>query len=112
MKAIALVVLAAACASKAPAVEKPAEAEPKPAAQAAAPAGAEVSPGIDVQGIDRSVQPGDDFFKFANGTWIKNTEIPADRGSYGTGEILLELTAKRTADLIAEVSKDPAAAGG
>jgi putative endopeptidase len=90
MKAIAAVALAAACASKAPDMEK----------------SADIAPGIDLQGIDRSVAPGDDFFKFANGTWIKTTEIPADRGSFGTGEALGELTAQRTADLIAEVSKD------
>jgi putative endopeptidase len=91
MKATALLLLAAACASKAPAIEKPNEKEP----------------GIDLQGIDRSVAPGDDFFKFANGTWLKNTEIPSDRGSWGTGELLIELTATRTADLIAGVSKNP-----
>src|SRR3954468_9666378 len=105
MKAAAIVLLAAACAgsSKTPAAET-ARPEPKPAPEAKAEA---AKPGIDLQGIDRSVKPGDDFFLFANGTWVKNTEIPPDRSSYGTGAVLVELTAKRTADLIAEVSKDP-----
>ena len=35
--------------------------------------------GLDLAGMDRSVQPGDDFFAYANGTWLKQTEIPADR---------------------------------
>jgi putative endopeptidase len=56
--------------------------------------------GIDQAAIDKSVKPGDNFFAFANGTWIKNTEIPADRSSYGTFQVVDDLTEKRTADLI------------
>ena len=41
------------------------------------------SRGIDLAGIDRSVAPGDDFFAYANGTWLKTTEIPADRSAWG-----------------------------
>jgi putative endopeptidase len=67
--------------------------------------------GIDLAGIDRSVAPGDDYFAFANGTWLKTTEIPADRSSWGTGAIVAERTAKRTADLIAEASKETAPPG-
>jgi len=63
--------------------------------------------GLDVEGIDRSIKPGDDFFGFANGAWLKTTEIPADRASYGTGAIVAERTAKRVADLIAEAAAHP-----
>ena len=69
------------------------------------------SSGIDVAGIDPSVAPGDDFFRYANGTWIKNTEIPADRSRYGAGSALEELTDKRTADLIAELARTRGPAG-
>jgi predicted metalloendopeptidase len=31
--------------------------------------------------------PGNDVFEFTNGGWLKATEIPADRSSYGTGQI-------------------------
>ena len=41
------------------------------------------SVGVDTAGMDRSVAPGDDFFLYANGTWFKDTEIPADRTSLG-----------------------------
>ena len=41
--------------------------------------------GLDTAGMDRSVKPGDDFFDYANGTWLKQTEIPADRSTYGAG---------------------------
>ncbi|HYB66299.1 MAG TPA: M13 family metallopeptidase [Steroidobacteraceae bacterium] len=70
---------------------------------AAAPAGApgsRAAHGIDLAGIDRSVAPGDDFFRYANGTWLRNTEIPADRSTYGTFALLAELNTKRTAELI------------
>ncbi|HET6764085.1 MAG TPA: M13 family metallopeptidase [Longimicrobiaceae bacterium] len=40
--------------------------------------------GIDTTSFDRSVRPQDDFFRFVNGTWMKNTTIPADRSSYGS----------------------------
>ena len=39
------------------------------------------SPGLDVAGMDRSVKPGDNFFEYANGTWLEQTEIPADRSA-------------------------------
>ena len=35
--------------------------------------------GLDLAGIDRSVRPGDDFFAYANGAWLKATQIPPDR---------------------------------
>src|SRR6202023_4168849 len=56
--------------------------------------------GLDLAGIDRSVAPGDDYFHYATGAWLKVTEIPPDRSSYGPGEQLAELTAERTAELV------------
>ena len=64
--------------------------------------------GVDLAGIDRSVAPGDDFFRYANGAWLKVTEIPPDRSSYGPGEQLTELTAERTAELVRNTSVAPA----
>ena len=87
----------------------PHAAQPAPAAVLEAAPSA--SSAIDLAGIDRSVAPGDDFFAWANGSWMKSAEIPADRSSWGVGGILTELTAKRTADLIAEAAKSNAPAG-
>jgi predicted metalloendopeptidase len=61
--------------------------------------------------MDRAVRPGDDFFAFANGTWVKKTPIPADRSSYGIDTQVEEVTAQRTADLIAATAAGQAAAG-
>src|SRR5271170_4313844 len=60
--------------------------------------------GLDLAGMDRAVAPGDDFFAYANGSWLKSHEIPADRGSYGTLAILTERTRKQVADLIQEAA--------
>ena len=64
--------------------------------------------GLDVAAIERSVIPGDDFFRFANGAWLKATEIPPDRSVWGNGAQLVELTSKRTADLIREAAANAA----
>jgi putative endopeptidase len=44
--------------------------------------------GIIKQNMDLSVKPGDDFFTYVNGTWLANTEIPADKSNYGGFSIL------------------------
>src|SRR5271169_4026233 len=56
--------------------------------------------GLDLAGMERSVTPGDDFFRYANGAWLAKTEIPPDRYSFGVDAILEDLTRKRTAELI------------
>ncbi len=52
--------------------------------------GAELRSGIDLEYIDWSVDPGNDFFAFVNGKWLEITEIPADKPSFGSFEILRE----------------------
>jgi putative endopeptidase len=67
--------------------------------------------GIVVANLDRSVRPGDDFYRFANGGWLKRTEIPPDRAEVDVFTKLADLSNKRTADLIEEISKSSPAAG-
>ncbi|HZD94670.1 MAG TPA: M13 family metallopeptidase [Candidatus Sulfotelmatobacter sp.] len=67
--------------------------------------------GIAVTNLDRSVAPGDDFYFYANGTWIKGTEIPPDRSGIGVFSRLSDLTDKRTAALIDEASRSTGAKG-
>ncbi len=61
--------------------------------------------------MDKSVVPGDDFFDFANGGFIKRTEIPPDRPAVGVFSQLSEISNKRTADLIEEMAKAKEPAG-
>jgi putative endopeptidase len=60
--------------------------------------------GVDVDAMDRRIKLGDDFYKYANGTWIAGTEIPADRANWGTGAIVAERTNARVADLIKDAA--------
>ncbi len=56
--------------------------------------------GIDVSAIDKSVKPGDDFFAYANGNWVKRTEIPADRSSIGGFYIADQVREKNSIELV------------
>ena len=67
--------------------------------------------GIVVANMDTSVKPGDDFYEYANGGWIKRTEIPPDRANIGVFTALSDLSNKRTAGLIEEAAKSNAPAG-
>lgn len=57
--------------------------------------------------MDKAAVPGDDFFEFANGTWAKNTPIPADKARYGMFNVLDDLSKERTRTIIDEQAKDP-----
>jgi putative endopeptidase len=63
--------------------------------------------GFDTAGMDNTVLPGDNFYQYANGTWARNTPIPADKSNYGMFTALDDLSKERTRTIIEEVSKDP-----
>ncbi|HVS31829.1 MAG TPA: M13-type metalloendopeptidase [Thermoanaerobaculia bacterium] len=56
--------------------------------------------GVDLEGMDRSVKPGDDFFRYVNGTWVAKTEIPPDRTSFGAFAMLAELSETRVRGIL------------
>ena len=58
--------------------------------------------GFDTEGMDRSVKPGDDFFKYVNGHWAATTQIPADKTGYGSFPILSDLSEVRVRRLQAD----------
>ncbi len=67
--------------------------------------------GIAVANMDRSAVPGDNFYQYANGDWIKRTVIPPDRASVGVFNSLDDLSNKRTAALIEDAGKSNPPAG-
>ncbi len=85
------------------------------AASAAAPVAAAPTPGtelgLDKSGMDPAVRPQDDLFLAMNGAWVKKTEIPADKSSWGTFYQLRELSDQRVKDIIEELASRPQAAG-
>jgi putative endopeptidase len=56
--------------------------------------------GFDVAGMDRTVRPGADFFRFASGNWARSTQIPADRSSFGAFHVLGDLSEARVRQLV------------
>ncbi|MFN7983067.1 MAG: M13 family metallopeptidase [Vicinamibacterales bacterium] len=61
--------------------------------------------GIDLAGMDTSVPPGTDFFRYANGTWDRTTPIPNDRAGWGTGAEIAQRTSLQTRELLEGAAK-------
>jgi len=67
--------------------------------------------GIAVANLDRAIQPGDDFYQYTNGGWLKRTTIPPDRAAVGVFSELADSANKQTVALIEEDAKSKAPAG-
>ena len=67
--------------------------------------------GIQIQNIDKSVVPGDNFYLYANGDWIKRTEIPADRAGIGVFSTLADAANQNTAAIIKQAAESNPAPG-
>jgi predicted metalloendopeptidase len=74
------------------------------AAEAAAPEAP--TSGIALQNIDAGVRPQDDFFTYLNGNWLKTTQIPADKSSWGAFAQLRDDTLQQLRELIDTASAD------
>jgi putative endopeptidase len=68
--------------------------------------------GFDPANFDTSVRPQDDFYQFANGTWLANTPIPADRASFGSFDALREESETALRELLEEAAADRSHAAG
>jgi predicted metalloendopeptidase len=66
---------------------------------------------IDAAGMDRTVPPGDDFFRFANGAWFKAAQIPPDRSSSGIWADLTDEASRNTRGILEAAASGGAAAG-
>src|SRR5437764_12610044 len=56
--------------------------------------------GFDLAGADTKTKPGDDFFRYANGTWIDKTQIPPDKPAYSLRLAMTDLTEQRLHELM------------
>lgn len=59
---------------------------------------------FDKAGMDTTVQPGDNFFQYANGTWIKNSKIPDDQNGWGSFYTLYDENLKKLRTILDETS--------
>ncbi len=64
--------------------------------------------GINVANMDKSIKPGDNFYLYCNGDWIKNTPMPADRARLSVFSALDDIANKNTAAIIEEAAKNGA----
>ncbi len=83
----------------------------KPAQEAPAEEAIVLSSGLDLQYMDTSVKPGDDFFRYMNGKWLDETEIPPDKSNYGGFHVLIDGAAKNVRTIIEESANGDFAQG-
>jgi predicted metalloendopeptidase len=63
--------------------------------------------GINLNFMDKSVKPSDNFFRYVNGTWLDQTDIPADRTRWGSFDELREKTDKDMMLILKEALNNP-----
>ena len=109
LAACAVAALVAGCATAAKPVPTPAPAAAP--APAPAPKPALGSFGVDMSGLDASVKPGDDFFRYAGGTWLKTATMPSDRTRWGSFDILRAQSETDVRAIVDDLAKSPSNPG-
>jgi putative endopeptidase len=84
------------------------------AAGATAPAATVASPrsGVDIGAMDASVRAQDDFFRYTQGKWLKDVEIPSDRPSWGAFQIAQDNVEQQVRTIIEQAAQDKHARSG
>lgn len=67
---------------------------------------------IDPANMDLSVKPGDDFYQYASGTWIKKNPVPAKETRWGSFNELREFNAQAVKGLVETAARDQKAPAG
>jgi len=66
----------------------------------------ETVPALEVQYIDSTVNPGDDFFQYANGGWLKENPVPDDKTRWGVFNVLIEENKDKIKSIIDDAAAD------
>lgn len=61
--------------------------------------------GVELDARNLAIKPGDDFFKYAGGTWYDNFDIPSDKTRYGAFDKLAERSETQIKELVEEISE-------
>lgn len=72
----------------------------------------ETVPAFEVQNMDTTVSPGEDFFSYVNGSWIKNHPIPADKDAFSAFEEIFEKNRENIKTIIETAAQNKSAAPG
>jgi endothelin-converting enzyme/putative endopeptidase len=67
--------------------------------------------GIDTAAMDTTVKPGDDFYRYVNGTWVSTFQMPADKARYGIFDALRDKSEVDVRTLLDELAATERAAG-
>lgn len=67
--------------------------------------------GVNARYIDANVRPQDDFYGYVNGKWLQTTDIPGDKGKYGTFDKLTDDTLDQLRGVVDEIRASTSAAG-
>ncbi|MHA7898990.1 MAG: M13 family metallopeptidase [Henriciella sp.] len=62
--------------------------------------------GLDLYSMDTDTHPGDNFFRYVNGTWLDEFEMPADRTRYGSFTLLREKSEQRVKFIIDDLAAE------
>lgn len=68
--------------------------------------------GVTLSYMDASAKPCQDFYQYANGHWLANNPIPADRSSWGAGSELYEKNQTVLHEILEAAAKDTSAQKG
>ena len=98
---------------EAPAAETPAKEAAEPAAPPAtpAPAAAVAAGPVDLSAFDKAIRPQNDLYEYVNGTWLKDTPIPADKSNYGAFIKLDDLSRERIRAIVEQAAAAEAPIG-
>jgi putative endopeptidase len=64
----------------------------------------ENQPALDKKNMDLAIRPGDDFFRYANGVWIRNLAMPADKSEFDAFDQVREQNRARLRDLFTNLA--------
>lgn len=61
--------------------------------------------GLELSAMDTSVRPGDDFYNYVSGSWMKTAKIPADKPAWGSFYMLMEKTDEQCLSILDDLLK-------
>ena len=61
--------------------------------------------GLELSAMDTSVHPGDDFYNYVSGSWMKTAKIPADKPAWGSFYMLMEKTDEQCLSILDDLLK-------
>ncbi|AFN74156.1 metalloendopeptidase PepO [Melioribacter roseus P3M-2] len=63
--------------------------------------------GFDINNLNKSVSPKENFYEFAVGNWVKNNPVPPDQSRWGMFNVLIEKNNELLRSIVEEVASNP-----